>query len=58
MPLAIAIVTGFGLLVIMSLESNSVFGQWIMPSELEYAYKQGHLESNASIDEQETNQKW
>jgi hypothetical protein len=48
--LVIAIVAGFGLLV-MSLEANSAFGQWIVSSELEEAYKQGHLESNVTMDE-------
>jgi hypothetical protein len=34
-----------------SLEANSAFGQWIVSSELEEAYKQGHLESNVTMDE-------
>jgi hypothetical protein len=54
--LVIAIVAGFGL-VVMSLEANSAFGQWILPSEINDAYKQGYLKSNASIDEQEIDQK-
>jgi hypothetical protein len=55
--LVIAIVAGFGLLV-MSLEANSAFGQWILPSsELKNAYKQGYLKSNVTIDEQEIDQK-
>jgi hypothetical protein len=55
--LVIAIVAGFGLLV-MSLEANSAFGQWIVPSsELEKAYKQGHPESNVTIDESAIRQK-
>jgi hypothetical protein len=55
--LVIAIVAGFGLLV-MSLEANSAFGQWIVSSELEEAYKQGHLESNVTMDEGGIRQKW
>ena len=49
--LVIAIVAVFGLLV-MSLEANSALGQWVLPSELEHAYKQGYLKSNVTIDEQ------
>jgi hypothetical protein len=52
-----AIVAVFGLLV-MSLEANSALGQWVLPSELEHAYKQGYLKSNVTIDEQEIDQKW
>ena len=55
--LVIAIVAVFGLLV-MSLEANSALGQWVLPSELEHAYKQGYLKSNVTIDEQEIDQKW
>jgi hypothetical protein len=54
--LVIAIVAVFGLLV-MSLEANSALGQWVLPSELEHAYKQGYLKSNVTIDEQEIDQK-
>ena len=55
--LVIANVAVFGLLVI-SLEANSALGQWVLPSELEHAYKQGYLKSNVTIDEQEIDQKW
>ena len=55
--LVIAIVAGFGLLV-MSLEANPAFGQWILPStELKNAYKQGYHESNVTIDEEDVKQK-
>jgi hypothetical protein len=55
--LAITIVASFGLLV-MSLEANSAFGQWIIPSsELKNAYKQGYHESNVTIDEAKIRQK-
>jgi hypothetical protein len=54
---SIALVSGFGLLV-MSLEANSAFGQWILPSsELKNANKQGYHESNVTIDEAKINQK-
>jgi hypothetical protein len=43
--------------LVMSLEANSAFGQWVLPSELEYAYKQGYHESNVTIDEQDIDQK-
>jgi len=37
----------------MSLEANSAFGQWILPSsELKNAYKQGYPESNATITDE------
>jgi hypothetical protein len=45
--LVIAIVTGFELLV-MSLGINSALGQWILPSQLKDAYKQGYL-ANANV---------
>jgi hypothetical protein len=55
--LVIAIVAGFGLLV-MSLEANPALGQWILPStELKNAYKQGYHESNVTIDEEDVKQK-
>ena len=55
--LVIALVADFGLLVI-SLEANPAFGQWILPSsELEEAYKQGYHESNVTIDEGAIRQK-
>ena len=55
--LVIAIVAGFGLLV-MSLESNPAFGQWILSStELKNAYKLGYHESNVTIDEEDVKQK-
>jgi hypothetical protein len=55
--LVIALVAGLGLLV-MSLEVNSAFGQWILPSsELKNAYKQGYHESNLTIDEEDVKQK-
>jgi hypothetical protein len=56
--LVIAIVAGIGL-VVMSLETNSAFGQWILPSsELKNVHKQGYPESNATTtitDEEEEN---
>jgi hypothetical protein len=55
--LVIALIAGFGLLV-MSLEANPAFGQWILPSsELKNAYKQGYHESNVTIDDQDVKQK-
>jgi len=54
--LVIAIVAGFGL-VVMSLEANSAFGQWILPLDMNYTYKQGYLKSNVTINEQEIDQK-
>jgi hypothetical protein len=55
--IVIAIVAGFGLLL-MSLEANPAFGQWILPStELKSAYKQGYHESNVTIDEEDVKQK-
>jgi hypothetical protein len=55
--LVIALVAGLGLLV-MSLEANPAFGQWILPSsELKNAYKQGYHESNLTIDEEDVKQK-
>jgi hypothetical protein len=44
-------------LVIIPLKANSAIGQWIIPSELNDAYKQGHLESNVTTDEEEINQR-
>ena len=32
----------------MSLGINSALGQWILPSQLKDAYKQGYLESNVT----------
>jgi hypothetical protein len=62
--LVIAIVAGIGL-VVMSLETNSAFGQWILPSsELKNAHKQGYPESNATTttitdeEEENTTEKW
>ena len=58
--LVIAIVAGFGLLV-MSLEGNSAFGQWILTLteclDINYTYKQRYLKSNVTINEQEIDQK-
>jgi hypothetical protein len=46
MPLAIAIVIGFGLVLISMAENNS-YAQWIIPSQLKDAYKQQqHIENN------------
>ena len=47
MPLAIAIVTGFALLLMSVVAENTVFAQWIIPSQLNGAYKQQqHIEDN------------
>ena len=54
--LVIAIVAGFGLLV-MSLKGNPAFGQCLLSLDMNYAYKQGYLKSNVTINEQEIDQK-
>jgi hypothetical protein len=56
--LVIALVAGLEELLVMSLEVNSAFGRWILPSsELKNAYKQGYHESNLTIDEEDVKQK-
>ena len=46
MPLAIAIVTGFALVLMSIVAENTVYAQWIIPSQLNGAYKQQHIEDN------------
>ena len=47
MPLAIAIVIGFGLILISMIAENNSYAQWIIPSQLKDAYKQQqHIEDN------------
>ena len=48
MPLAIAIVTGFGLIMLMSIVAeNNAYAQWIIPSQLNGAYnQQQHIVDN------------
>jgi hypothetical protein len=47
MPLVIAILTGFGLVLMSIVVENNAYAQWIMPSELNDAYKQQqHIEDN------------
>jgi hypothetical protein len=46
MPLAIAIVTGFALILMSIVAENTVYAQWIIPSQLNGAYKQQHIEDN------------
>jgi hypothetical protein len=40
MPLAIAIVTGFALVLMSVVAENAVYAQWIIPSQLNGAYNQ------------------
>ena len=56
MLLVIAIVTSSGLLV-MSVEPNAAYGQWMLRSQLKDAYKEGYLQSNVTIDGGEIKQK-
>ena len=47
MPLAIAIVTGFALVLMSVVAENTAYAQWIIPSQLNGAYKQQqHIEDN------------
>jgi hypothetical protein len=47
MPLVIAIVIGFGLILISMIAENNSYAQWIIPSQLKDAYKQQqHIEDN------------
>jgi len=47
MPLSIAIVIGFGLVLISMVAENNAYAQWIIPSQLKDAYKQQqHIEDN------------
>jgi|GEM_PF-4567004 len=47
MPLAIAIVTGSALILMSIVAENNVYAQWIIPSQLNGAYKQQqHIEDN------------
>ena len=46
MPLVIAIVTGFGLIVMSIVDENATYAQWIISSQLKGAYKQQHIEEN------------
>ena len=41
----------------MSVEPTDAYAQWILPSQLKDAYKQGYLESNVTIDGGEIKQK-
>jgi hypothetical protein len=40
MPLVIAILTGFGIVLMSIVVENNAYAQWIMPWELNDAYKQ------------------
>jgi hypothetical protein len=44
MLLAIAIVTGFALVLMSIVAENTVYAQWIIPWQLNGAYKQQHIE--------------
>jgi hypothetical protein len=46
MPLAIAIVTVFGLVLMSIVAKNTAYAQWIIPSQLNDAYKQQHIEDS------------
>ena len=47
MPLSIAIVIGFGLVLISMVAENNAYAQWIIPSQLKDAYKQQqHIKDN------------
>jgi hypothetical protein len=39
--------------MVMHIEANAAYGQWILPSQLKDAYKQGYLDSNVTIIEEE-----
>jgi hypothetical protein len=45
-PLAIAIVVGFGLILLSMVAENNAYAQWIIPSQLKDAYKQEHIEDD------------
>lgn len=44
--LAIATVTGFGLILMSIVAENTAYAQWVIPSQLNGAYKQQHIEDN------------
>jgi hypothetical protein len=45
--LAIAVVTGFGVIILMSMGvENNAYAQWILPWQLKDGYKQQHIEDN------------
>jgi len=47
MPLAIAIATGFALVLMSIVTENNAYAQWIIPWQLNGAYKQQqHIEDN------------
>ena len=47
MLLVIAIVIGFGLILLSMVAENNAYAQWIIPSQLKDAYKQQqHIEGN------------
>ena len=46
MPVAIAIVIGFGVLLMSIVAENTAYAQWIIPSQLKEAYKQQHIEDS------------
>ena len=47
MPLAIAIIAGFALVLMSVVAENTAYAQWIIPSQLNGAYKQQqHIEDN------------
>ena len=47
MTFAIAIVIGFGLILLSMVAENNAYAQWIIPSQLKDAYKQQqHIEDN------------
>jgi hypothetical protein len=46
MPVAIAIVIGFGVLLMSIVAENTAYAQWIIPWQLNGAYKQQHIEDS------------
>jgi hypothetical protein len=44
--LAIAILMGFGLILMSIVAENTAYAQWIIPSQLNGAYKQQHIEDS------------
>jgi hypothetical protein len=46
MSFVISIITGFGLIAMPMFAENAAYAQWIIPSQLNDAYRQQHIEDN------------